>query len=51
MESDYAIYYQRTGGFSADTDIKSIYQCSEEDTMEALVKKARAYWGWKTEDD
>lgn len=51
VESDYAIYYQRTGGFSADTDIKSIYQCSEEDTMEALVKKARAYWGWKTEDD
>lgn len=51
VESDYAIYYQRTGGFSADTDIKSKYQCSEEDTMEALVKKARAYWGWKTEDD
>ena len=51
VESDYAIYYQRTGGFSADTDIKSQYQCSEEDTMEALVEKARAYWGWKTEDD
>ena len=51
VESDYAIYYQRTGGFSADTDIKSKYRCSEEDTMEALVEKARAYWGWKTEDD
>lgn len=51
VESDYAIYYQRTGGFSADTDIKRKYQCSEEDTMEALVEKARAYWGWKTEDD
>lgn len=51
VESDYAIYYQRTGGFSADTDIKSKYQCSDEDTMEILVEKARAYWGWKVEDD
>ncbi len=51
VESDYSIYYQRTGGFSVDTDIKSMYQCSDEDTMEALVEKARAYWGWKTEDD
>lgn len=49
VESDYSIYYQRTGGFSVDTDIKSSYQCSEEDTMEALVEKARAYWGWKSE--
>lgn len=49
--SDYNIYYQRTGGFSADTEIKKIYQCSEEDTMQIVVEKARAYWGWKTEDD
>lgn len=49
VESDYAIYYQRTGGFSADTDIKSRYQCSDEDTMEILIQKARAYWGWKIE--
>ncbi len=49
VESDYSIYYQRTGGFSADTEIKSKYQCTDEDTMEALVEKARAYWGWKTE--
>lgn len=51
VESDYSIYYQRTGGFSADTEIKSKYRCSEEDTMQVLVEKARAYWGWKTEDD
>lgn len=44
VESDYSIYYQRTGGFSVDTDIKGIYQCSDEDTMEALIEKARAYW-------
>lgn len=51
VESDYSVYYQRTGEFSADTDIKRRYRCSEDDTMEALIKKARAYWGWKTEDD
>ncbi|MDE5697014.1 MAG: VCBS repeat-containing protein [Lachnospiraceae bacterium] len=49
--NDYSIYYQRTGGFSADTEIKSQYQCGEEDTMQSVVEKARAYWGWKTEDD
>ncbi len=46
VETDYAIYYQRTGGFSADMDIKKTYRCSDEDTMELLVEKARAYWGW-----
>ena len=49
VKSDYAIYYQRTGGFSADTEIKERYKCSDEDTMELLVEKARAYWGWKSE--
>ena len=51
VASDYSIYYQRTDGFSADTEIKNRYQCSEEDTMQSVVEKARAYWGWKTEDD
>lgn len=51
IESDYSIYYQRTGGFYADTEIKGEYRCSEEDTMQILVEKARAYWGWKTEND
>ena len=49
IESDYSIYYQRTGGFSVDTDIKDRYRCSDEDTMELRVEKARAYWGWKSE--
>lgn len=49
VKSDYAIYYQRTGGFSADTEIKERYECSDDDTMELLVEKARAYWGWKSE--
>lgn len=51
VASDYSIYYQRTDGFSADTEIKKVYRCSEDDTMQTLVQKARAYWGWKTEDD
>ena len=51
VKSDYSIYYQRTGGFSADTEIKDTYQCTEEDTMQTVVETARAYWGWKTDDD
>ncbi|MDE7184958.1 MAG: VCBS repeat-containing protein [Lachnospiraceae bacterium] len=51
VASDYSIYYQRTGGFSADTQIKSQYPCRDEDTMQTLVEKARAYWGWKTDND
>ncbi len=50
VESDYAIYYQRTGGFSADVNMKSRYRCSDDDTMEKLIKKARAYWGWRSEE-
>lgn len=49
IETDYSIYYQRTGGFSVDTDIKDRYRCNEDDTMELLIEKARAYWGWKSE--
>ena len=49
VKSDYAVYYQRTGGFSADTEIKGAYRCGEEDTMEEVVENARAYWGWKSE--
>lgn len=49
--SDYNIYYQRTGGFSADMEMKEDFKCDDEDTMESVIQKARAYWGWKTEDD
>lgn len=51
VESDYRIYYQRTGGFVPDTEIGDTYRCSDEDTMEILVEKARAYWGWQTTND
>ena len=46
VESDYSVYYQRTGGFYADAEIKKQYRCGEEDTMDELVEKLRAFWGW-----
>lgn len=49
-ESSYTIYYQRTGGFYEDTEIQKKYPCSDEDTVAELVERARAYWGWKTEE-
>lgn len=51
VESDYSLYYQRTGGFYEDTDIKRTIQCSDSDTMSDLVERLRAYWGWRSEDD
>lgn len=48
-KSDYAIYYQRTGGFEEDTEVKSRVSCNDEDTVAGLVEKARAYWGWSPE--
>ena len=51
VQSDYSVYYQRTGGFSTDKDIKGFYRCEETDTMEALIKKVREYWGWKVDND
>lgn len=45
--SDYAIYYQRTGGFSGDMEFKKQYTCDENTKMEDLVKEARSYWGYE----
>ncbi len=49
VKSDYAIYYQRTSGFSIETDYNKIYQCNDDDTLGELVEKVRAYWGWGNE--
>ena len=46
-----AIYNQRTGGFVADTELKSRYVCGEETTLDELVELARSYWGWGTRND
>ena len=48
VESDCAIYYQRTSGFDIDTEFQNYYRCTEENTLEELVIKIREYWGWKT---
>lgn len=51
VQPDYSVYYQRTGGFVEETEYAGMYECTEETTMEELVKQARAYWGWGTQDD
>ena len=45
------VYYQRTSGFDVDSEFEEYYQCSETDTMEALVNKIREYWGWTVTND
>ena len=44
------IYYQRTEGFDVDMQFRNSYKCTEEDTVEGLVKSIRAYWGWQEEE-
>lgn len=46
IESDYAVYYQRTGGFEEDEEVKKTVKCTDEDTVNGMVEKVRAYWGW-----
>lgn len=47
VQTDYSIYYQRTGGFYEDKEIKESIPCQEEDSMEGIIEKAREYWGWR----
>ena len=49
VEGSYSIYYQRTGGFFEDTDMKQALILEEGDTLAGLTDRARAYWGWRTE--
>lgn len=48
VEGQYSIYYQRTGGFDTDTEFVLSHPYDPEDTVEALVNKIHAYWGWNT---
>ena len=50
VESDCAIYYQRTGGFDIDRGFEEYYQCTEKNTLEELVAIIRSYWGWQVEE-
>lgn len=49
LENDYSIYYQKTGGFYPDTELRKQYLSKDDSTMEELVETARAYWGWRQE--
>lgn len=51
VESDYSVYYQRTGGFSEDREIKDACLYEDGDTMERLVEKLRSCWGWQTQPE
>lgn len=48
VEGQYSIYYQRTGGFDTDTEFALSHPYDPADTVEALVDKIHAYWGWNT---
>ena len=48
VDSVCTIYYQRTAGFERDVDFTAGYECTDEDTLESLVNRIRAYWGWQT---
>lgn len=48
VEGQYSIYYQRTGGFAIDTEFAVSHPYDPADTVEALVNKIHAYWGWNT---
>lgn len=50
-QKDYSIYYQRTDGFVADTQVKDAYPCTEETEMDDLLTCAWAFWGWGTSAD
>lgn len=43
---DYSVYYQQTGGFRVDDEIKAEISCHEDMNMEELLQQAWAYWGW-----
>lgn len=51
VEGQCSIYYQRTGGFVADTGFVENYQYNNEETVEELIKRIRAYWGWQAEEE
>lgn len=49
VESAFSVYYQMTGGFVEDTDFVKDYRYDSKETVEGLIKKIRAYWGWQDE--
>ncbi len=50
VNSDCAIYYQRTGGFDMDRDFEKNFQCEDTHKMEDVIREIRKYWGWQIKD-
>ena len=46
VRRDYSVYYQRTGGFYEDLQIKDSYQSSLDETLANLIESIHKYWGW-----
>ncbi len=46
IETDYSVYYQRTGGFEEDEEIKLSVKVAEGDTVNTMIEKIKGYWGW-----
>ncbi len=51
VESDCAIYYQRTGGFDVDVEFGKTFQCTDTMKMEEVVREIRRYWGWNLDEE
>lgn len=47
VESAYSVYYQRTGGFIEDLEIKNHFTCTDQHKLDEVVQEIRRYWGWK----
>lgn len=47
VEGQYAIYYQRTGGFDTDVEFVDSHPYRDDCTVEELVQEIQAYWGWQ----
>lgn len=48
VEGQYSVYYQRTGGFDTDVDFVESHPYQADSTVEEVVRKIQAYWGWAT---
>lgn len=46
IETDYSVYYQRTGGFEEDKEIKNTVKVAEGDSANTMIEKIKGYWGW-----
>ena len=46
IKADYNVYYQRTGYFAEDADIKNIFACTDDDSLDGILRTVRKLRGW-----